>query len=91
MTNSRAKVALSHYPDYLKATATSLNQVYGKYSKKKADAFDYCRKLCSDLGGEDIRILSSNGWAFTVGFTFVKDGKKMFAYITKDHNSFCEL
>ena len=93
MGNNRAKVAKSHYPDYLRATATTLSQVYGKYSKAKANAYDYCLSLCNSLGGHDLKIISKSVYEFTVGFLFndQETGKEMFAYITKSHNSYCEL
>lgn len=93
MANNRAKVAMDHYSDYLRASATMLSQVYGKYSKAKADAYDYCLRLCRDLDGHDLRIVSSNVYHFSVGFRFTdkETGKEKFAYITRDHNSYCEL
>lgn len=70
----------------------SLSAVYGRYSEAKAKAFDYCRRLCSDLDGWGLRITSYNTMIFTVGFYFVNEfGVVCMAYITPSYDYYFEL
>lgn len=76
------------YNAYFKSTATSLNDVYGRFSDKKRDAWNRCIALadeyaetCAFVG--DVRVLSHNGWIFTAGFVAVNaDGTPFFVHIT---------
>lgn len=85
--------ASTHYGHYLRSRNTSLWDVYGRFSQAKRNAFDYCVDLMNELNGCDLRIISYNSQAFTVGFLFnhPETGRECFAYITKDYNRFCEV
>ena len=79
------RVAMSHYEDYKRSTATSLRDVYGSYSRAKEDAWDYCKELMYKFSGYGLRVISSSRYMFTAGFMFEEDGKEMFMYISKSH------
>ena len=92
MTIKKAtKPMMAHYEQYLRSTATDLYDVYKSPSRNKHIAMYDCLTLRDDLNGRDLRIISYNCQAFTVGFTFPhpKTGELCFAYITKDHNRYC--
>lgn len=71
---------------YENATARRLSDVYGRWSKKKQDAFDYCERLMCENEGWELRIISANTYMFTATFEFVpKDsetGAVCIMYIT---------
>lgn len=87
------RIAREHYTQYLNSTDYNLWDVYGTFSQNKIRAFESCRQLMFRLGGHDLRILSHNSQAFTVGFEFVdkETGVLRFAYITKDYNRYCDV
>ena len=75
------------YDNYRHATATELYHVYGTFSKAKADAFDYCRKLQQKLDGTGGRICSANSFQFTYAFEYKDEaGDICLCYITKEHD-----
>ena len=69
----------------------SLYDVYGRFSEAKHKAWEYCKKLCEEKSGSDLRIITANGFQFTAGFEYEKDGKQMFMYITKASDTECEV
>lgn len=69
----------------------SLYDVYGRFSEAKRKAWEYCKKLCEEKNGSDLRIITANGFQFTAGFEYEEDGKPMFMYITKASNTECEI
>ena len=66
--------------------ARSLDEVYCNYSNAKRRAWIYCEDLMKEYEGSDMRILSYNSQAFTIGFIGYVNGLKHFFYITKDYN-----
>lgn len=68
--------------NYHRASATELYEVYGRYSEKKREAFDRCRKLQATYDG---CICKANSWQFTYAFKF-NNGyhQTCLCYITKD-------
>lgn len=81
------------YSRYLKCeTNDNLYNYYTKPSYAKIKAMEYCKKLCRDLHGYNLRIIGYNSMQFSVGFEFYNEnGVLCFAYITKDYDRFCEL
>lgn len=67
-----------------------LSECYNSYSNAKADAFNYCRRMCYALGGSNLRIVSYNTFFFSVKFEFTHPdtGALCTAYITPNHNKF---
>lgn len=76
------------YQRYTYSDDTQLRDVYGRYSDKKARAYDYCRNLMLKYDGYDFRIISYNTFMFTCGFMFhdPATNELMFAYITPTYN-----
>lgn len=77
---------------YEKSTATNLSEVYGRYSTKKAEAFNYCLNLMKRYNGWGLRILTHNSFVFTAGFEFVDPitSHAMVMYITPSKNEAVE-
>ena len=76
------------YTNYTRSTARTLRDVYSTYSRAKESAFDYCRALCYEHGGHDLRIISANTFTFTAGFVFTaEDGRDAFMYITPSYDT----
>ena len=69
---------------YERETATTLWEVYGRYSQAKANAYDYCRRLQYEKGGHGLRILGANCFMFTAAFRYEVDGVPYLMYITKN-------
>lgn len=64
------------------SNASELYQVYGKYSRAKADAMEYCKNLQYELNGYDGRITGASNYFFSYAFKYEKDGKEWMMYIT---------
>lgn len=66
----------------------TLADVYGRWSRAKQNAYDYCKRMCDNLDGWDFCITGSNCTCFTVMFDFEhpETGALMRAKITKDYN-----
>jgi len=71
---------------YKRSTDVRLSDCYDSWSKKKEEAYDYCIRLKEEKNGKHFRIISSNGWMFTAGFTYIEDGKQYLMYITKNED-----
>lgn len=86
----KASEQIGHYN---RSSALELWDVYGACSVNKRRAFNFCKELCEALSGHDLKIISHNLQAFTVGFMFTHPttGADCFAYITRDYNRFCEV
>ena len=91
MTHAPRKISYSQYLD--SSDYTRLEDVYGRYSAAKAEAFSYCKSLCEELNGCDMCITAHNTMTFTVGFEFPhpETGEICLAKITKDYNYFAPL
>jgi hypothetical protein len=55
---------------------SELSDIYGKYSRAKANALKECKAKCEEEGGKNFRICSHNGWSFSVAWN-VKGGVRM--------------
>lgn len=91
LNNKECKIALSKFNDWYYSSAKELYQVYGSYSQAKENAMNYCKEMMKKYEGYDLRIISHNSNVFSVGFIFKDDGKKIFAYITRDYDRFAYL
>lgn len=61
--------------------------VYGNFSYRKKNAWDYCLARESELKGYGLVITSHNTFQFTCAFEFVHtDNKRYIAYFTRDYN-----
>lgn len=65
-----------------RSNATELWQVYGTYSRAKAEAMEYCKRLQNKLDGYDGRITGASNYFFSYAFKYEKDGKEWMMYIT---------
>ena len=76
------------YQRYNHSADTQLEDVYGRYSDKKALAYTYCRNLMCKYDGYDFRIINHNTFMFTCGFKFrdPETDELTFAYITPTYN-----
>lgn len=70
------------YTSYLMSDRYSLYDAYGSFSKKKAEAWEYCKKLKEKYDGKGLKVIGANSNFFSAGFLYEEDGKKKFMYIT---------
>lgn len=72
----------------VRAIGHTLDDVYGRYSAAKVQAYRYCKDLCEKYDGYDFCITSANTFAFTVSFDFINpdDNRPMRAVITRAYN-----
>lgn len=77
---------------YNNATATTLREAYGRYSKAKEDAYMDCLRLKVDMDGWDFKIVGATCYLFTAGFKFKNEqGETCLMYITKGGNRVIKL
>ena len=62
--------AKAHIRNYDRSTATSLSDVYGRFSTAKARAWEYCKDLCATSNGWGLKVISHNTNFFSAGFLF---------------------
>lgn len=53
-----------------KNEGNALWQVYGRCSLAKQRAWQLCAELCEVSDGENLRIISHNGWSFSVAWEY---------------------
>lgn len=70
-------------------TFDSIWTAYKTPSSRKAQAWEYCKSMCADMGGHDLIISAAGCQTFSVCFKFEANGKPAYAYITRDYNRFC--
>lgn len=46
----------------------TLHDVYGKFSKAKAQAYETCLRMCREEDGNNFRIISANSYGFSVAW-----------------------
>lgn len=83
MTPSYAKGA---YDKFCRSSDYELSDVYGRCSRAKENAFEYCRSREREFDSYNGVITGYNTCTFSYGFTGWCEGKKYFVYITKDHD-----
>lgn len=82
------------YSRYQRVATTELHEVYPSgCSTAKHWALKDCRQKCEEMGGTNLKIVAHNGWAFTVGWTYIdkETGKKMFWYETYRNSYIWEI
>ena len=89
----RERNAKGRIEQWRASKATKLSDVYGRYSKAKENAFEYCKELCHKLDGRDLKIVSHTVPKFTAGFEFTDPdtGVVKFMYITADYDTVVDM
>lgn len=84
----REKRAIANYWQWRRSIYTDLNKAYGKCSKAKKEAWEYCQDLCRRKNGEGLKVISRNAHMFTAGFEYPDPdtGELYFMYITKSYD-----
>lgn len=81
--NATTKRAQGFIYSYAKAKAGStLYTVYTKPSDDKQKAWEYCRRVMSELNGYDMRITGKGTYTFSCAFKFRENGRVFLAYFT---------
>ena len=76
---------------WMQSNMKSLDDAYGRYSTKKAKAWEYCEDLCESRDGKNLKVISKNTNFFTAGFEFEADGKRKFMYITASNDTIVDF
>ena len=72
---------------YEKSSIHNLYEAYGRFSNKKAEAWEYCEELCKESDGKGLKILGANTSFFSAGFLFTdREGNECLMYITHTNN-----
>lgn len=91
-TATQKRQALNHYNAYKSSGMYSLEDAYGRYSKAKQSAWNYCERLMDSKSGWGLKVITANGYQFTAGFEFTgEEGQLMFMYISKSHDTAVEV
>ena len=61
---------LNAYRAYKHSNAYDLYDVYGSFSRAKANAWRYCQELCDRYGGMGLKIVGANSQTFSIGFEY---------------------
>ena len=64
----------------------NLYDCYNQPSWNKVNAMVYCRKLCDQYNGYNLKIIGFNNMQFSVGFECMQDNELCFVYITKSYD-----
>lgn len=82
------RTARANIRSYRNSTCYELWDAYGRCSVKKREAWEYCKRLCREFEGEDLKVISYNTYMFTAGFMYAdpKTGELMFMYISPSYN-----
>lgn len=70
-----------------------LYDVYKNPSLAKRRAWRYCKELCANLNGKDLKVISNNCHFFTAGFQFAdkETGVLKYMHITAYHDTAVEM
>lgn len=74
-----------------RSTDVELRDAYGRYSREKEHAYEYCRDREREFGSYNGVITGHNSCQFSYAFTGKCEGKWWLIYITKDHDYAIEL
>lgn len=85
MKKCNTKAIRDAYEGYKRSTARHLHNLYGRFSSKKARAFERCAEICAEYGGENLKLFNANTDFFSAGFTANIDGAPVFVWITKSY------
>ena len=86
-------MARDNIQSYQNSEYSDLYSAYGRCSKKKRIAWQYCKDLCEKYGGKNLKIISHNSYKFTAGFVYAdsRTGELMFMYISPSYNQSVSL
>ncbi len=90
----RERNAKGRIEQWRASKATKLSDVYGRYSKAKENAFEYCKHICYEhYDGRNLKIIGHNSNIFTAGFEFIDPdtGVVRFMYITPSYNTVVDM
>lgn len=80
--NASTKRAHNIFRAWLRSNNATLDDVYGRYSQAKANAYRYCRCRECEFGTYDGVITGYNTCTFSYAFTGYCEDKKYLIYIT---------
>ena len=82
------RVAQDNISRWRQSNWTEIYDAYDSFSKGKVNAWKYCKNLCEQYNGSNLKVISRNCHKFTAGFEYVdkETGEIRFMYISKDYN-----
>lgn len=84
VVSPKSSRAQNMFRNYLRSDDATLDEAYGRYSRAKANAYEYCRDREREFSSYDGVISGHNSCQFSYAFTGWCEGKKYLIYITKD-------
>ena len=88
MTKREAQVVDRYYA----SNATTLRDVYGRWSDRKEKAYMDCVRKKVEMNGNNLRIIGANTDKFSVGFAFTdENGEECLMYITPSRDTVIRL
>ena len=64
----------------------SIYKAYKTPSDNKVRAWEYCKQLCRDNNGHNLKVIGHSCHVFSAAFTFTKNGCNYIVHITPSHN-----
>lgn len=80
----KKKNLLNELIRYIDSDKYTLQDCYKKPSIYKKEAFENCKRIMNDVKGHKMKIVSYNGFIFTVGFYGYINNRLNFFYITPE-------
>lgn len=87
------KQAKNNIERWESSNKNDITSAYKKPSVAKHRAWNYCKELCANLNGKDLKVVSNNCHFFTAGFQFTdKDtGVLKYMHITASSDTAVEM
>lgn len=83
--NKLEKRALANYSTWKKSNLDSIFSAYKNPSYAKQRAWDYCKALCYEKNGHNLKVVNHGVQLFSAGFEYpdAETGEIKFMFITK--------
>lgn len=87
------KQAKANIGSWMASSKKDITSAYKKPSVAKRRAWNYCKELCANLNGKDLKVVSNNCYFFTAGFQFAdkETGVLKYMHITAYHDTAVEM
>jgi hypothetical protein len=89
--NPKTQKAQMLVNQYEQATMYELWELYGRFSRAKAYAFDRCKETMRQMNGYGMRIIGGNSCTFSCGCIAFHKGQKGVLYFTAYNTYFVPL
>lgn len=89
----KEKQAKANIERWIASSKKDIVSAYKKPSVAKRRAWNYCKELCAELNGNNLKVVSNNCHFFTAGFQFAdkETGVLKYMHITASSDTAVEM